>query len=261
MMGEPSRAHFPLIDRFTGIQMDVQWAAVEPGQVDVVESTRRLRRELSYGFIHALVWFWLADGRVAVSVPPGAGEAVRCLLGSITSIEEMLDPGLAARLKEPVDAALSRAGLGPSRSVQPNLAYACNAALVRRHAHGDRLCLTDERLPAAEGLRLPTHCFPNGLVFGVVEGGQVVSVAYAHRTGLMEDQVADLGVETAERHRRCGYAQTVVSAVVTEITRSGGEAVYFCGSDNLASMATARSVGFVLYGTVLVLPAPADDVP
>ena len=84
-------------------------------------------------------------------------------------------------------------------------------------------------------------------------------MAYAHRTGLMEDQVADLGVETAEHYRRRGYAQTVVSAVVAELAHGGGEAIYACSPGNLASVATALSVGFAPYATALSLTAPADD--
>jgi len=75
----------------------------------------------------------------------------------------------------------------------------------------------------------------------------------------MEDQVADIGVETAPVYRRRGYAKTAVSAVVEHIARTGGEARYGCRPDNLASIATARSVGFVPYGTSLVLAAPSPE--
>ena len=75
----------------------------------------------------------------------------------------------------------------------------------------------------------------------------------------MENEVADLGVETAPACRRRGYAKTAVSAVVAHITERGGEARYGCSPDNHASIATARSAGFAPYGTALTLSAPRPD--
>ena len=60
-------------------------------------------------------------------------------------------------------------------------------------------------------------------------------------------------------YRRKGYAKTVVSAVVEEFTRRGGEAIYSCSPENLHSIATARSVGFAPLGRSLILSAPRAD--
>ena len=75
----------------------------------------------------------------------------------------------------------------------------------------------------------------------------------------MEDRVADIGVETAEGHRCRGYAKTVVSAVAGHIIDAGGETRYACRPDNVASIATARSCGFVDYARSLILSAPRPD--
>ncbi len=56
---------FPLIDRYMGLRMDVELETLRPGELVVVESRRRLRKELSYGFIHAAWCLWLTDGRFA----------------------------------------------------------------------------------------------------------------------------------------------------------------------------------------------------
>jgi RimJ/RimL family protein N-acetyltransferase len=84
----------------------------------------------------------------------------------------------------------------------------------------------------------------------------VVSVAFAHRAGILEDRVADIGVETAAGYRRRGYAQAAVAALVGHFTQRGGEARYGCSPSNQASMAIAQSVGFVPYGKSLILSAP-----
>jgi RimJ/RimL family protein N-acetyltransferase len=76
----------------------------------------------------------------------------------------------------------------------------------------------------------------------------------------MENQVVDVGIETAPAYRRKGYAQTALSSLVDHITNAGGEAIYICFSDNAASIATAKSVGFVPYGSSLIFAAPEHDL-
>ena len=90
----------------------------------------------------------------------------------------------------------------------------------------------------------------------MVRDAQVVSVAFAHRAGILEDRVADVGVETALAYRRQGGAQAAVSALVAHFTAHGGEARYGCSPSNEASVGTARSVGFIPYGKSLILSAP-----
>ncbi len=247
---------FALVDRFHGRRLGLDAEALEPGRTAVVESVRRLGKEQSYGYVRALWWLWWEDGRSAVSVPPGTADAVREAIGDVRSADELLDAALAERLKPPVNAALARVGLEAVDRVWVDLTFACDASLLRRHRHGDCRRLTDAGIPAAEGIELPAHCFPDGIAYGVVADGRVASTAYAHRTGVMEGVVADLGVETAAAYRRRGYAQTCVSAVVEHVTRTGGEARYGCAPTNAGSIATARSVGFVPYANSLVLAAP-----
>lgn len=266
MADQRAGAQFPLVDTFHGVRMGVDLFVAKPGTITVVESHRRLQREKGYGYIRALWWLWLEDGRSAVSVPPGAGKAVQEIAENIRGIgrnirapERILDPALAERLKEPVNMALRAAGLSEVDRVLPDLCFACDASLLRRHSLGDCRRLTYERIPPAEGLRLPMHCFPDGVVYGVVSDGKVVSVASSHRTGVMEGLVADTGIKTAQGYRQRGYAKTAVSALAVHFTRAGGEARYGCSPGNLASIATARSVGFVPYGTSLVLSTPEPD--
>jgi ribosomal protein S18 acetylase RimI-like enzyme len=250
---------FPLIDQYLGIQFDMDLSALAPGEIGVVESERRLRCEQSYGYIHALFGIWFVDGRVALSVPPGARRGVLEVLVKAGISSPPFDPCLSQGLIAPVNRALQEAGRPPVRNILDARQFACNAASLRRWSHRECRRLRDESVPPAEGIGLPTHCFPDGIVYGIVEGDRVVSVAYAHRSGIMEDRVADLGVETAQAYRRRGFAKTVVSAVTAHITRHGGEALYNCSSGNTASMATARSVGYELHAKALILTATMPD--
>ncbi len=244
---------FPLVDEYHGLRLGLDLAAVEPGQVVVVETPQRLAKEQSYGYVRALWWLWLEDGRSALSVPPGTGLA----LGPYLDAGEADGPGeLAAGLVVPINAALEAAGLAAVDRVWADMCLACNGELLRTHNHGDCRRLVDDSVPPADGLGLPEQCFPNGIVYGVVADGRVASVAFAHRSGIMEDRLADVGIETAPAYRRRGFAQTALSTLVAHMTETGGEARYGCSPDNAASVATARSVGFVPYARSLVLAAP-----
>ena len=61
---------FPIIDRYMGERLGAELFGLPKVRVTVVESPRRLRPEMSYGFVHALWWVWLNDGRSVISVPP-----------------------------------------------------------------------------------------------------------------------------------------------------------------------------------------------
>ena len=255
---------FPWIERYVSTLLDVDIAELEPGALTVVESERRLRPEQSYGFVQAFYGFWFEDGRIAVSVPPGAKDRVTALVGQGTESGPIRDPH-ALRVLEPngltaaVSAALVKAGLEPIYGIQKAWRFACSGALLRRWETGLCRKLQGTSIPPAEGLHMPTHALEDGVVYGVIADGQIVSLAYAHRTGLLENRVADLGVETAPAYRHRGYAKTAVSAVTAHVTERGGEGLYGCAVDNKASIATARSVGYVPYARVLVLAAEVPE--
>lgn len=258
-MADGNLVRFPLIAQREGIRMGADLAALEPGETLVVESPHRLQREQSYGYIRGLWWLWLVDGRSVISAPPGAGERVKQTIRDVHDPAQLNDEGLAEQLKVPVNESLRQASSGPVDRVFSSACLASNASLLVRHRHGDCRRLTDDSTPPAEGLRLPGHCFPDGVCYAVVVNREAVSVAFSHRPGVMEDQVAGIGIETAKGHRRRGYAKTAVSAVAGHIIDTGGEAWYSSRPDNVASIATARTCGFVDYGASLILSAPRRD--
>jgi hypothetical protein len=254
-------SRFGLIDRYLGTRLDIDVAAMKPGERVVAESPRRLQCEQSYGFVHALYGISFRDGRFAVSVTPGARpHVVDMLARKQPHATDGFGQDWLNRLAGCVSRARSETGLPAARGGSEGRLFACNGTLVRRYNHGDCRRLRDQSIPPVDGLRLPTHCFPNGIVYGIVEDAHIVSVAYAHRTGLMEDQVVDLGVETAAPFRRRGYAKTVVAAVTVHMTTLGGEALYTCSADNGASIATASRVGYELYGNTITVAAASPEV-
>ena len=122
---------FSLVDRYMGLRMEADFASARPGRTTVVESPRRLKKELSYGYVHALWWVWLADGRSVVSVPPGAGDAVREITDGVESVDAFGDPQLPERLAPPVNEILHAHGLTSTDRTISGLSFACNGQLVR----------------------------------------------------------------------------------------------------------------------------------
>lgn len=249
---------FPLLDEYVGTRLGVDIAHVPVSRLVVVASERRLRREESYGFVRALWWLRLADGRSVVSVPPGTDNSVERILRGAQDFGETIESQLAGQLRVPLDRSLRRHGLGAHDRTLLGLSFGCNDQMLRYYEHEGCHRLIDARLPLAEGLSLPTHCLPDGIVYGVVVDGEVASVAYAHATALMQDRVADIGIETAPAYRRRGLAKAAVSAVVRHIGSRGGEAIYSTAPGNLASIATAQSVGFITYASSMSLCAPSN---
>lgn len=249
---------FPLLDAYAGAMLGADLSSIAPNQIKIVESPRRLRPEKSYGFVHALWWVHFEDGRSIVSVPPGSGDAVEDIIGSRHKFPgSVFDGDLPERLRDAIGPALDSAGVGPFGPDRHHLAFACNATTLCSFNAGMCRRLTNDSFPIAEGLQFPTYSFPDGIVYGGWADGRVVSVAYAHRTEVMEDQVADLGVETAPAYRRKGFAHAAVASVVDHVAQNGGEAIYKCNPANEASIATARSVGFVPWYRSLALAANA----
>lgn len=248
-------AKFRLVREYLGLRLGAKLDEARPDHVTVVESARRVQREPSYGFLRLLEWIEATDGRQVISVPPKAGEAVKEAAAALAADGGAHSGKAQVLLSEALAPCLSAAGVGGVNCCFRDLILACDASLLRRHDHGDCRRLADAQIPPAATMKLPMHCFPDGIVYGVVADGLVVSQAYAHRTGLMEENVCDVGIETADGYRRCGYAQTALSALVRQFTSRGGEAVYRCDPENHPSIATARSVGFVPFGRSLILGA------
>ena len=113
------------------------------------------------------------------------------VLASAKDRAQLFDPDLEEGLRKPVDEALEGAGYERTDSARRGLMLACGASQLRRHQFGDCRQLTDASVPPAEGLSLPEHCFPDGIVYGVVVEGKVVSVAWCPRTFLVQGSIAE----------------------------------------------------------------------
>jgi RimJ/RimL family protein N-acetyltransferase len=97
-----------------------------------------------------------------------------------------------------------------------------------------------------------------GVAHGAVVDGALVSVAVAFHCGV---EYEDIGVVTAETHRRRGLSAACAAAVVADVRGRGRTPTWSTSPDNTGSRAVAARLGFVhvrddvLYAVRTAVPA------
>lgn len=81
------------------------------------------------------------------------------------------------------------------------------------------------------------------IVYAAVVDNKIVAVANTGEPIDGEAREIEIGVDTAEKYRRRGYAKACVSALCAELSRLGHTAIYECASGNAASIRLAESLG------------------
>lgn len=118
---------------------------------------------------------------------------------------------------------------------------------VRQLADADQTLFGDFHADASEQDREDAWVeLDHWAVFGSFEGDRLVSAASLLRWP--DSSIADLGVLTLVDARGRGHARAVVHAAARFARSKGQEPQYRCQVDNHASIALARSCGFVLFG-------------
>ncbi|MBQ8248938.1 MAG: GNAT family N-acetyltransferase [Clostridia bacterium] len=82
------------------------------------------------------------------------------------------------------------------------------------------------------------------IIYAAVVGNDIVAVANTGEPITEETpREVEIGVDTAEKHRRCGYGRACISALVNELTRLGHTAIYEYASKNTASARLVKGLG------------------
>ena len=147
---------FGIVEQYLSTRMGMA-LDVLAGRTAVGESQRRMLREEGYGYVRVLWWLWLEDGRSLVSVPPGAGGPVQETVRTVGGPQSLFEADLAEGLKAAVNPVLEAAGVSPVNRVISDVYFVCSRADLRPHEAGPCVRLTDESIPPAPGLKLPTH--------------------------------------------------------------------------------------------------------
>jgi len=231
------------------------------GGLTIVETQRRQRCEMSYGYVH-MIWIAdFADGTVIASLPSGVSGEIKAFLRDRLEREvDITDDAFISPLKDLAHGEAKRLFGQKSCRCFSDLMFACDAeTLVPAHPGVTPERIVDDRFQCRKDIHYPGHCLPDGVVYAVTAKDKIVSVAYAHRTGEYQDIVADIGVETSKRYKKRGYARACVNAVARHVIQNGGESLYKCAPTNAASIRTALSAGYRPYGKSLIFSVKGKE--
>ena len=215
----------------------------------IIETERRLKCEPSYGYVHMIWIVKFIDGSIVASVPSGTSEKVKLFLSDSINKENIYDTFFISQLKDLADIEAKRIFGKESCRYTASSIFVCNAnTIAPANQNIKTIRITDNNFECCDDVNFPGHCLPDGVIYGVIENSQIVSLAYAHKTGIYQDLVADIGVDTSKEYRRKGYARECVNSVARHFINRSGESVYACSPDNIASVSTALAAGYKPFG-------------
>jgi len=250
-----------ILDRFHSVRLGVALADLKPGQVAVATSERRTFAELSYGFIR-LLWVMLRGDRAAISVHPAALAEVSRMAWGLNPDDVMKDEFIA-QARDALQSALRDATLNISpvdiTSYHPGGAAAgvgtpaLQRTVVPPGAHIRALAPADgdkwagKRQTYMRGADHPSA--QRGEAFGLFLGDKLIADIITHDPPVAEmaNLIAADGIEVAEEYRGRGYGKAILSAWTCEMQARGRVCIHSTSINNAASIALARSVGYVEY--------------
>jgi len=251
-----SRAKDLIIERLDGFYseaLDGPLAEIEPWEIRVVGSERRLRREEGYGAIFPF-WLLLARERCLISVRPDLEEPVQKIVRDAPDARELFEEEYAVLIEEALRKVLARDLLERLRRSHSLGFYATQEHFRPFTVSGCRRLTSEDRALVEEmddvGVYgCPEESVQDGTAFGVVVDGQLVARSSVVPTPEMtaKYRLAWPGVETLPEHRRRGYARAVVAGTTETLLARGITPAYDCAVANVGSANTARSVGYRLY--------------
>ena len=225
----------------------------------IIETKKRHGCEASYGYI-SMIWIVkFTKGSVVASVPSNTSDDIKSFIVDNIEKYDIADVLFTSQLKKLADMEARKIFGKSSCNCFNSLIFACNSETILpadKNVHAVKI--NDKSFECCEDINFPDHCLPNGTIYAVVEDNKIVSLAHAHKTGKYQDIVADIGVDTSRNHRRKGYARECVNSVARHYIDNGGESIYTCSMDNTASIRTAISAGYRLYGKSLIFSVVID---
>ena len=252
-----SHQRFQLLKQYAAKQLGIAVDYLVQDGVFIIESERRSQRELSHSYIRVLYWIHFLQGATVISVPPGFREIVEHCLKGKSGMKQFPNEDRITELIKNINTLLEKNGRPLIEEKLDNEVFACDRLSLKEIEFNDnsgtlkRIQNTD--FEYAKDIWPPNHCLPDGVIYGIIKNEKVISVAYAHQTGIMENLVADIAVVTSKDYRRKGYAKAVLQAVMKHFVNKEGEAWYGCSPQNIASQATAQTAGYIPFAKSLIL--------
>lgn len=238
-----------IINRYQSIRPGVRLADLKPGQVAVATSDHRTFAERGYGYFRLLWAIHLGD-RAAVSVHPAALAEVSRLALRIDP-DNVLGDEFCEAACEALRSALDEPDLRPE-----------GLDVCLYHPGGAHVYESDGEIrpatPASKEAWVGERSFwaaadhpsaARGAAFSLWVGENVVADIITHEPSVSEmaDLIAEDGIEVSEEFRGRGYGKAVLSYWTHEMQQRGRVCLHSTSPDNAASLALARSVGYIEY--------------
>jgi GNAT superfamily N-acetyltransferase len=241
-----------VLDRFYSVRLGVSVRDLKPGQVAVAACDRCTYAELGYGYVR-LLWIMYFGNRAAISVHPSAVAQAARLAWDRTP-DDVLTDAFGTEAAAAVNAALpnveARAGGIGITFYHPGGATPVNSdGEIRPVTIADGPKWIGRR---GEGVYMSATEHPSaqrGEAFGVFLGEDLIAEIITHDPPVadMAHLVAADGIEVAEPYRGRGYGKALLAAWTCEMQKRGRVCTHSTSVNNAASIALARSVGYVEY--------------
>ena len=229
-------------------------------KLTIVETEKRHSCMPSYGMIHMFYIVQFSDDFIIASIPLNTSEKTKLFLHENICMYDIDDNHFVSSLKELANEEAYKLFNKQIKGHWNSLIFACDAeTLAKPNPDINTVRIIDERYECSEDVNFPDHCIPEGIIYSVVENNKIVSLAHAHKTEEFQEIVADIGVDTSSDYRKRGYARECVNSVARHAIETGGESVYICSPNNIASINTALSAGYVPFGKILVFTIDPDE--
>jgi GNAT superfamily N-acetyltransferase len=238
-----------IIDRYQSIRLGVRLTDLKPGTVAVATSDHTTFAERGYGFVR-LFWAMQLGDRAAVSVHPAALAEV-----SRRALRIGPDEVLGDEFCEAACAAL-RSALGEP-DLRPGALDIC-----MYHPGEAKVFESDGEIrpatPASKDAWVGERDFcaaadhpsaARGEAFSLWLGENVVAEIITHEPCVAEmaDLIAEDGIGVSEPFHGRGYGKAILSYWTREMQQRGRVCLHSTSATNAASLALARSVGYVEY--------------
>ncbi len=237
-----------ILDEFFSRYLDCDLTKVSPGRVVVVPSDRRDQPEINYQNTFAI--YLIATGnRCVISVQHKLETPVRNQVNRM-SLGEFHTPRGQQQLINVVAHILGNRNL-LAGVAGPILFITSHCIRLHKLHHCRQITLTDIPSLSTAGLygTYLDHSIKEGTCYAAFDKNQPVSVAGTWQVPHLADKVAEMCVPgTIPSKRREGYGKTALSYATHAVLKQNKIPIYITSERNIASIATARSVGFQPYG-------------
>ena len=238
-----------IIDGYQSLRFGVRLADLRPTQVALATSDHTTFAERGYGFVR-LFWAMHVGDRAAISVHPAA-------LAEVSRMALRIDPEgvLADEFCNTACAALQSALGEPDlrpEGVDVCMYHPGEAGLVERDGEIRPATRASKEAWAGKRSFWAAADHPSaarGAAFSFWLGETVVAEIITHEPSVAEmaDLIAEDGIEVSEEFRGRGHGKALLSYWTCEMQRRGRVCLHSTSAGNEASLALARSVGYIEY--------------